>query len=132
MKKHLIVIVVVFAMLAMFTGTAAAAPLTSGSVTLVSVIFVPGKGPVFTFHVSGHYSKEDLKGAVQVLGGKDFSLYCVQVDSDTVTCTVSKAAANHDVVVTWGGTTFSTHTPADPHLNCYGIWDWAANEDAWM
>ncbi len=133
MKKQLSVIALVLAMLAMFTGTAAAAPLASGSVTLVSVIFVAGKGPVFTFQVSGHYSKQDLKGAaVHVVGGEDFSLYCVQVDSDTVTCTVSKAAADHDIVVTWGGATFTAHTPADPHLNCYGIWDWTINEDAWM
>ena len=132
MKKHLMIIVIVLAMLAMFTGTVAAAPSASGSVTLVNVIFVLGKGPVFTFQVNGHYSKADLKGALHVVGGADFSLYCVQVDSDTVTCTVSKAAANHDVVVTWGGATFSAHTPADPHLNCYGIWDWSANEDAWV
>jgi hypothetical protein len=122
-KKHLLVIVMVLAMLAMFTGTAAAAPLASGSVSLVNVTFVQGKGMVFTFQVSGHYSKSDLQGTLHVVGGEDFSLSCEQVDANTVTCTISKVTENSDVVLSWGGFTFWTHTPRTSI--CYGIWDWA-------
>jgi hypothetical protein len=132
MKKKLTVIIIVFAMLAAFTGTAAAAPLSSGNVTLVSVVFVPGKGPVFTFHVSGEYSKADLKGLVHIPGGRDFALYCTQVDDTTVTCTTSKKAAGNEVTVSWAGVTFSASVPADPQLNCYPIYDWTPTADAWM
>lgn len=127
MKKQLIVIIIVLAMLAAFTGTAAAAPLASGSATLVSVVFVPGKGPVFTFEVSGEFSKSDLEGFVQVDGGGQFGLYCTQVDAHTVTCTTSKKAAGQNVTLSWGGAIFWASVPvakdpAPPY--CYSIWDW--------
>lgn len=122
MKKYLLTTLVVLAMLAMFAGPAAAA----GNVTLVSVAYVPGKGPVFTFEVSGDYSKADLIGALQVNGGGNFKLYCQQLDKDTVTCTVSKKAAGHDVTVSFGGQMFWTKVPgAKTKIQyCYSIWDW--------
>lgn len=125
MKRHLFVIVLVLAMLTMFTGTVLAAPMASGSVTLLSVVFVRGKGPVFTFEVSGDYTKSDLKGALHVVNGADYDLYCVQVDSHTVTCTAPKKAGGHDVTLSWGGHVFSAHTPSEPSPRyCYSIWDW--------
>jgi hypothetical protein len=124
MKKQLIVIVIVLAMLAAFTGTAVAAPLASGSATLVSVVFVPGKGPVYTFEVSGKYSKADLEGILQVQGGVSFDLHCAQVDSSTVKCTSSKKAAGKNVTLSWGGAVFSASVPVAPAESCYGIWDW--------
>src|SRR5262245_61835193 len=134
MKKQLIVIIIILSMLAAFTGTAAAAPLASGSATLISVVFVPGKGPVFTFQVSGHYSNADLKGALHVVGGADYPLYCEQIDSVTVICTVSKQAAGKEVVLSWGGSTFWAFVPKAPAPRdtpstvptqyCYSIWDY--------
>lgn len=124
MKKQLIVIVIVFAMLAAFTGTAVAAPLASGSATLVSVVFVTGKGPVYTFEVSGKYSKADLDGVLQVDGGASFDLHCTQVDSSTVKCTSSKKAAGQNVTLSWGGAVFSASVPVAPAESCYSIWDW--------
>ncbi len=123
MKKHLSVIVLVLAMLTMFTGVASAAPLASGNASLVNVTFVQGKGLVFTFQVSDHYSKAELDGKLHAVGGGDFDLSCQQVDENTVTCVVSKFTENSDVVVSWGGFTFWTHTPRTSI--CYGIWDWA-------
>jgi hypothetical protein len=122
MKKYLLTTLVVLAMLAMFAGPAAAA----GNVTLVSVAYVPGKGPVFTFEVSGDYSKADLIGALQVNGGGNFKLHCQQIDKDTVTCTVSKKAAGKDVTVTWGGQTFWTKVPGAKTKTqyCYSVWDY--------
>jgi len=130
MKKHLFTFLVILSMLFMFAGTAAAAPLAAGTATLVGVEYVPGKGPVFTFSVSGKFSKADLKGALQVQGGANFNLHCTKVDDSTVKCTASKKVAGENVVLSWGGGTFWAHVPGAPEF-CYGIWDWAETEDAW-
>jgi hypothetical protein len=74
----------------MLVGTVAAAPLAAGTATLVGVEYVPGKGPVFTFSVSGKLSKADLKGSLQVEGGANYDLHYTKVDDSTVTCTASK------------------------------------------
>ncbi len=142
MKKYLVAILVVLSMMVMFTGTVAAAPLASGSATLVSVIYVPGKGPVFTFHMSGHFSKSDLKGALHVVRGADFPLYCQQIDSDTVTCTASKKAGGKNVTLSWGDSTFWTHVPEAPAststsastIYCNNIYDWepVASPTSWV
>lgn len=124
MKKHLIVILLILSMLAMFTGTVAAAPQSDAAAALTSVIFVPGKGPVFTFSiVGGKFSKRDLNGFVHVEGGNDFGLHCRQVDENTITCTTSKKTAGKDVVASWGGGTFWAHVPVAPTF-CYQIYDW--------
>jgi len=124
MKKLIMVMIVVLSMLVMFVGTVSAAPLTSGTATLISVDYIPGKGPVFTFQVSGHFSNADLKGALHVEGGADFDLYCTQVDSSMVKCTVSKNAAGKRVSLSWGGSTFWTSVPNAPAASCYNVYDW--------
>ncbi len=124
MKKLIVVMIVVLSMLVMFVGTVSAAPFTSGTATLISVDYIPGKGPVFTFQVSGHFSNADLKGALHVEGGADFDLYCTQVDSSTVKCTVSKNAAGKRVSLSWGGSTFWTSVPNAPAESCYNVYDW--------
>ena len=101
MKKYLLTIVIVLSMLVMIVGTAAAAPQAAGTASLVSVEYVPGKGPVFTFSVEGKFSKAELKGSVQAPAG-DFGLHCSQ-SGDTVRCTTSKKVAGQNVVVSWGG-----------------------------
>lgn len=123
MKKLIVVMVVVLSMLMMFVGTVSAAPLASGTATLVSVEYVPGKGPVFTFEVSGKFSNAELKGFLHVDGGADFDLYCAQVDSTTVTCTVSKKTAGKRVSLSWGGSTYWTSVPNAPE-SCYHVYDW--------
>ena len=123
MKKYLLTVLVVFSMLVMLVGTAAAAPLAAGTATLVGVEYVPGKGPVFTFSVSGKFSKADLKGSLQVEGGASFNLHCTKVDDSTVKCTASKKVAGENVVLSWGGGTFWAHVPGAPEF-CYSIWDW--------
>jgi len=129
MKKSLLVIMMVLSMLAMFAGPVSAAPLASGVATLVSVEYVPGKGPVFTFAITGEFTKAELKGALHVDGGDDFDLYCIQVDSSTVTCTVSKKAAGKNVSLTWGGAKFWTSVPAVSEY-CYSVYDYDLS-DSW-
>jgi hypothetical protein len=115
-------------MLVSLVGTAAAAPLSSGTITLVSVEYVPQKGPIFTFHVTGHFSKADLKGFVHVEGGEDFTVSCTPVDDETVKCGTSKAAAGKNVSITWGGSTFWATVPVAPEF-CYGVWDFWTFEE---
>src|SRR5262245_11669622 len=74
MKNYILIILVVIAMLGMQVGTAAAA---SSSITLISVEH-GYQGPVFTFRVSGEFSKAELKGFLHVENGADYDLYCKQ------------------------------------------------------
>ena len=124
MKKSLVAILMVVSMLAMFVGPVAAAPLgTERSVTLVSVVYVAGKGPVFTFEVSGDFSNEELNGDLFVVGGEHFPLYCSQIDATTVKCVVSKKAAGKNVTFSWGGFQFSASVP--PAIEyCYSVFDY--------
>jgi len=133
MKIKLVGALLVLSMLAAFTGTALAAPASAGTATLVSVVYVPGKGPVFTFEVSGEFSRADLKGAVHVDGGGDFDLHCSQVDAATVVCTTSKKAAGGNVSVTFGGETFWTTVPEVRQPDyCYSVWDyWSFTSGVW-
>jgi hypothetical protein len=124
MKKQLIAVVLVLSMLSAFAGTAAAAPLAVGVVNLVEVDFVWGKGPVFTFSVSGDVSKSDLKGSLHVEGGGDYVIHCVKVDAETVKCTGPQKVANVNAVVTWGGSTFWTYVPGPRTNFCYDVYDW--------
>ena len=123
MKKLFLTTLFLLSFLVSLVGSAAAAPLSSGSITLLSVEYVPGKGPVFTFSVSGHFSKSDLKGFVHVENGEDYDLSCTQVDETTVKCGVSKKVAGTSVALTWGGSTFWTSVPNAPEY-CYNVYDW--------
>jgi len=69
MKRHLFTILILLSMLVMPIEVAAA-PMASGTATLVSVEYVPGKGPVFIFTVSGKFSRSNLKGSLHVEGGR--------------------------------------------------------------
>lgn len=123
MKKYLITILVVLSMSLMLAGTTAAAPLAARTVTLVGVEYVPGKGPVFTFSVSGKFSKANLKGSLHVEGGANYDLHCSQVDESTVKCSASAKISGVNVSFTWGGSTFWAFVPEAP-VFCYGIYDW--------
>jgi hypothetical protein len=131
MKKYAISILLVLSMALMLVGTAAAAPQAAGSAKLVSVQYVPGKGPVFTFKVKGKFSKSELNGSLHVEGGSNYSLSCTQVDENTVKCSTSAKVAGVKVSLTWGGSTFWATVPEAP-IFCYGIYDWTSTRDAWM
>lgn len=124
MKKYLITILALLAMLIIQVGTvAAAAPMASGTVTLVSVGH-GFKGPIFTFSVSGDFSKKELKGTVHVQGGADYGLHCGQVDDTKVTCTTSDKVSGVNISVTFGGSTFWTYVPGAPTEQfCYNVYD---------
>lgn len=105
----------------------AAAPMASGTATLISAVYVEGKGVVFTFQVDGKISRSDLNGGIQVDGGGNYRLDCVKAGDSTVKCTAPKAVAGNNVVVTWGGSVFWAHAPAMPAPKtqyCYAIYDW--------
>lgn len=123
MKKSLLVFLLVFVMLAGLTGVAAAAPAQAGgTVKLVSALHIPGAGVMFTFEASGEFSLADLQGSVKLPDGRLFDLYCNQVDETTVKCSVTKAVAEQNIIVSFGGQQF----PAFVRLseNCYSIWAW--------
>jgi hypothetical protein len=84
MKRSLLVLVSLLAIVAMLFTTAAATP---PSVKLVTSRFVPGKGVVFIFEVKGLEHKE-MKGWVNY-SGKEFSMDCNTGDANTVSCVVS-------------------------------------------
>ena len=126
MRKALVIVIVVLAMLAMFVGTVAAAPLAAGTATLVSVEYAGGT-PVFIFSVSGEFSNAELKGSVHIEGGEDIDLYCTQLDSSTVRCATSRAAAGKNVVIFWNGQTFWASVPAAKVASasfCYDVYDY--------
>jgi len=124
MKRHLFTILSLLSMLVMPIEVAAA-PMASGTATLVSVEYVPGKGPVFIFTVSGKFSRSNLKGSLHVEGGANYGLYCTQVDEVTIKCNTSQKVSGVNVSFSWGGFTFWTYVPEAPvPQNCYSIWDW--------
>jgi hypothetical protein len=123
LKKSLLAFVLVFVMLTGFTGVVAAAPAQAGgTVKLISALHISGAGVMFTFEVSGDFSLADLQGSVKLPDGRTFELYCNQVDEITVKCSVTKAVAEQNVTVSFGGQQF----PAFVRLreNCYSVWAW--------
>jgi len=130
MKKYLITILALLSMLIIQVGAVAAAPMASGTIKLISVQYVAGKGPVFTFSVNGKFSRAELKGSLHAEGGADYDLHCTQVDESTVKCSTSAKVSGVNVAFSWGGSTFWAYVPAAP-VFCYGIYDWATTVDAW-
>jgi hypothetical protein len=130
MKQRLAIILVVLSLLVALAGVAAA-PMAASTVRLVGVQYVPQKGPVFTFEVTGNFSRSALKGTVNVQGGGNYPLYCTQIDDTTVKCNTSQKVATVNVSVTFGGSTFWAYVPGAPDRDnaeseeyCYSIWDW--------
>lgn len=132
MKKKLFVICLVFAMLAMFTGTVFAAPSAGSALTLVSAT-AGMNGTVFIFKVSGEFSGGHLKGSAHVEGGEDYGLDCRQLDDETVRCTASRNAQGN-VTVTFGGSTFWTYVApfTRPTSFCYNVFDWDLTLTHWQ
>ena len=139
MKKYLITILVLLAMLVIQVGSVVAAPLADGTATLVRVSHAEN-GPVFTFTVSGKFSKAELKGSLHVEGGADYDLHCTQVDETTVKCTASDKVAGVNVSLSWGGSTFWTFVPEakpqhdseEPTEYCYSVYDWGLETPMWV
>ena len=123
--KRISIVLTVFSLVFALVSIAAA-PMPAGNATLISVVFVDGKGMVFTFHVDGEFSRSELRGTVHVNDGGSYGLDCVQVDNSTVKCNAPQAVGGSDVVLNWGGFSFWTHTPQlpPPTTYCYNIWDW--------
>jgi hypothetical protein len=113
MKPHLSQLILVLSLLVALVGVAAA-PMAPGSARLISVEYIPNKGPVFTFEVSGNFSRSALKGTVEVQGGGRFPLYCVLVEETIVKCNTSQKVSAVNVTLTWGGFLFWTSVPGVP------------------
>jgi len=124
MKKNLSIPLITLSLLAALVSVAAA-PL-AGTAALVGVDYIAHKGPVFTFAVTGKFSKAQLKGSLHVVGGADYTLHCTQVDKSTVKCNASQKVSGVNVVGAWGGFKFWTYVPAAPSARyCYSIYDWS-------
>jgi|SRR5687767_6506349 hypothetical protein len=139
MKKYLITILT---LLIMLVGQSAGTGAAAGNVTLVGVSWTD-QGPIFTFRVSGKFSKSELRGTVHVENGGDFSLHCKQVNEDTVKCHTSRKVSGVNVSVSFGGSTFWTYVTEAPALTpspssspseyCYSIWDyWWFTNGEWV
>ena len=68
MRQRFSIILIVLSLFVALVGVAAA-PMASGTIQLVGVKYVPHKGPVFTFAVSGKFARSALNGTVRVPGG---------------------------------------------------------------
>ena len=139
MKERYSIALVVLSLLVALVGVAAA-PMAAGTASLIGVEYVPQKGPVFTFQVSGSFPRAALTGTLQVAGGGTYGLHCTQIDDTTVKCNTSQKVSAVNVSLSWGGSTFWTYVPAVPEPDvveaeaveeeegnseyCYSIWDW--------
>jgi len=142
MKNYTIIIIMILAISIASVGNVFAAPATVDYPVLLSVEYVPRKGPVFTFRVSGDLSKADLNGFVHVEDGADFELYCMQVDEETVKCTAPKVVQDVNVVVYLGEyifwayvppARFSTPSSSSSMEYCYNVYDWMLDYSGdWM
>ncbi|MHB8777654.1 MAG: hypothetical protein ACYC6R_07820 [Anaerolineales bacterium] len=117
MKKMQFNFMLLLSMLAMLTGIAAA-PLAGTASSLIEVRSNMHGSVVFVFSVSGHFSRAELKGFVQVQGeDANYILHCSQVDENKVQCTTSKKVGGKNVVVTFGGSTFWIYVPPSHHVD---------------
>ena len=124
MKTKILAASIVVSMLMMFAGTAAAAPLSDGTATLVSAEHGLS-GAVFIFSVTGDFSRSELNGTAHVEGGENYPLSCSQLEEFTVRCLTSEKTGGQNVVLSWGGFVFWTYVPEapTPAQYCYNVYD---------
>lgn len=108
MIKKLLVFVVILTVLVMHTGTAFAESSAAGKVIGLEGAHGGLSGTVFIFKVSGEFSGAELQGSVQLANGTVFTLYCAQLNAETVRCLTSSRVWG-DVIVTFAGVSFATH-----------------------
>lgn len=128
MKKVIFTMLVLLSMLALLTGTVAAAPLADGVLTLVEVRNDGGGGVIFVFNFSGDFSRSQLKGGTVNVNGESFNLSCSQVSGETIQCTTTRKVGGQNVVVNLAGFIFWAFVPAargasGPTQYCYGVYD---------
>ena len=94
------------------------------SIVLLSASFVPGKGIVYVFNVSGE--KNEFKGTAR-FGGQEFPLVCNFRDDGALSCTLSQGGAKYlgqTARVTLNGFVFSAivYPPVEKHY-CSNVYD---------
>ncbi|MBI5944126.1 MAG: hypothetical protein HY864_07140 [Chloroflexi bacterium] len=110
--------------IAAMLASVAAAPLAGTALTLIEVRNDKHGDVIFVFSVSGHFSKSELKGYVQVQGeDANYDLSCSQVDDVTVQCTTSRKTGGKNVVVFFGGSVFWAFVPPTIAQYCYNVYD---------
>lgn len=133
MKKLLFTFVILLSMLVATTGSAFAAPLKDGYLTLVEVRNDTYGGVIFVFSIVGELSEKELKNGVIFFEDVKYGLHC-KSENSVLTCTTSQATAGHNVTVNVGGFIFWTFIPekgpATPSQYCYGVYDVYYNEDS--
>ncbi len=134
MKKVFFTGLVLLTLLALLTGTVAAAPLADGVLTLIEVRNDRGGAVIFVFHFSGDFSRSQLRGGRVLVDGESFGLSCSQVSDETIQCTTSRRAGGHDVVVNLAGFNFWVFVPAarggGGNQYCYGVYDYYFDEQS--
>ena len=128
MKKVFFTGLVLLTLLALLTGTVAAAPLADGVLTLIEVRNDRGGAVILVFYFSGEFSKSQLRGGRVIVDGESFGLSCSQVSDETIQCTTTRRAGGHNVVVNLAGFNFWVFVPAArggtaPSQYCYGVYD---------
>lgn len=132
MKKFFATGLILLSLLVITTGTVFA-----GSALSLIEVRNDGGGVTFVFRVTGEFSRNELKGFVQVQGGDSYPLSCVQQDETTVVCHASGKAGGQNVVVEFGGADFWTFVPerrAEVVSSwCYALYDLTEEaEDGWV
>lgn len=114
MKKKVGLILVLISIVALVFSTAAA-PMDGKIVSFVGSHFIPGKGVVFIFEVSG-ITQADLNAASSPVGSVD----CNFKDDGNVACTVKHANqyAGQSIPFNLAGYGFSVSVPGN--FTCYG------------
>lgn len=114
-------------LLSFTVGSALAA---NGLLTLIEVRNDAGGGVILVFHVSGEFSRNELRlGTIHVQGEDgDYNIHCSLVSDDLLQCTTTQAVAGKNVVVNLAGFIFWTYVPPrggsqGSSQYCYDVYD---------
>lgn len=113
MKKGLNKLIVLLSLFVLLISTAAA-PFAPRSLTLLGAEYLPSKGFVFDFAVSGTFEPGELKSAKLVIGSQSFGMGCEVLDDSTLRCVASGLAAfeGRNARIELAGLLFYTVIPA--------------------
>ena len=120
MKARTIRVLLLISLLVFIIGTAAAPMKDGKTAKLLETRYIPGKGVVFIFEVSG-LNKGDLNSASAYAGGNALSTHCRFKDDGNVACTVKdiNKYVGQSVMVSLVGQGFWATVPGAHQ--CYGV-----------
>jgi hypothetical protein len=128
MKKIVYVLMTLFSLLVIITGTVFAAPLKDGQLNLREVRNDSSGGVIFIFDVAGEFNKQELKKGTVFFGDEKYDLNC-KLEDNVLTCTTSRKTAGQYVNVNIDGFVFYARVPETPNTQkstqpyCYPVLD---------